>query len=126
MEADAERGSSKKRSRRQEEERRPVAAPLDLESARQKALEGHEAEEARQRAREKEQADLEEEMEKRRKRIEAWQVCVYLHACACPCAVVCVWRLRGACAHTLPHRGARPTTQVGSIFFRGEVPPASC
>lgn len=42
-----------------------------MEAARQKALS---AEEERKRAREAEQAELDEEMEKRRKRIEAWQV----------------------------------------------------
>eukprot|EP00887_Chlorella_sp_A99_P005469 scaffold1.g5469.t1 len=52
-----------------------AAAPLDLDlgAARAQALAGHDAEEARRLAREAEQAELDAEMEKRRKRIEAWQ-----------------------------------------------------
>ncbi|KAL4430956.1 hypothetical protein ABPG75_006212 [Micractinium tetrahymenae] len=47
--------------------------PLTMEAARAAALAGHDAEEARRAEREAEQARLDAEMEKRRKRIQAWQ-----------------------------------------------------
>ncbi|KAL4419032.1 hypothetical protein ABPG77_010019 [Micractinium sp. CCAP 211/92] len=50
-----------------------AAPPVTLEAARAAALAGHDAEEARRAEREAEQVRLDAEMEKRRKRIQAWQ-----------------------------------------------------